>query len=75
VNGIPSSVQDQAPILHRSAAEIRFRVDDVEPCPEPCILTKTRTRLKQDIGRPVLACSHDESSEVILAAGLPHMAW
>ncbi len=69
MNGIPSSVQDHAPILHRSASEITFRVDDVEPCPEPCIPIKTRTRVKQDVGRPLLACSHDESSEFILAAG------
>lgn len=69
MNGIPSSVKDHAPILHRSASEICFRVDEVEPCLEPCIITKTRTRVKQHIGRPLLACSHDESSEVILAAG------
>ncbi len=69
MNGIPSSVQDHAPILHRSATEICFRVDEVEPCLEPCIPIKTRTRVRQDIGRPVLACSHDESSEIILAAG------
>lgn len=69
MNGIPSSVQDHAPILHRTATEICFRVDEVEPCLEPCIPIKTRTRVKQDVGRPVLACSHDESSEVILAGG------
>ena len=69
MNGIPSSVQDQAPILHRSATEICFRVDEVEPRLEPCTLTKARTRLRQHIGRPLLACSHDESSEVIQAAG------
>lgn len=73
MKGIPSSIKDQAPILHRSAAEICFRVDDVEPCLEPCTLTKTSTRVRQDIGRPLLACSHDESSEVILAGGAaPH---
>ncbi len=36
---------------------------------QPCTLTKIRTRVRQDIGRPLLACSHDESSEVILAGG------
>lgn len=66
---IPSSVKDHAPILHRSPTEICFRVDEVEPCLELCILTKTRTRVRQDVGRPLLACSHDESSEVILAGG------
>jgi hypothetical protein len=69
LKGIRSSVKDQAPILHRSPSEICFRVDEVEPCLEPCTLTKTRTRVRQNIGRPVLACSHDESSEVVLAAG------
>ncbi|MDR4469071.1 MAG: DUF4419 domain-containing protein [Nitrospira sp.] len=69
MNGIPSSVKDHAPILHRSATEICFRVDEVEPCLEPCSLIKTRTRVKQDVGRPLLACSHDESSEVIQATG------
>lgn len=69
MNGIPSSVQDHAPILHRTATEICFRVDEVEPCLEPCIPIKTPTRVKQDVGRPLLACSHDESSEVILEGG------
>ncbi len=69
MKGIPSSVRDHAPILHRSASEICFRVDEVEPCLEPCIPIKTRTRVRQDIGSPVLACSHDESSEVLLSAG------
>ncbi len=69
MNGIPSSVKDHASILHRSASEICFRVDEVEPSQQPCPLTKTRTRVRQDVGRPLLACSHDESSEVILAAG------
>ncbi|HNP83421.1 MAG TPA: DUF4419 domain-containing protein [Nitrospira sp.] len=66
---IPSSVKDHAPILHRSAIEICFRVDEVEVSYQPCTLTKTCTRVRQDIGRPLLACSHDESSEVILEAG------
>ena len=69
MNGIPFSVKDHAPILHRSATAICVRVDEVEPCREPCIPIKTRTRVKQDVGRPVLACSHDESSEVILEGG------
>jgi hypothetical protein len=69
LKGIRSSVQDQAPILHHSATEICFRVDEVEPCLAPCTLTKTRTRAREHIGRPLLACSHDESSAVVLAAG------
>lgn len=69
MKGIRSSVQDQAPILHHSATEICFRADEVEPYLVPCTLTKTRTRVRQNIGRPLLACSHDESSEVVLAAG------
>jgi hypothetical protein len=69
LKGIRSSVQDQAPILHHSATAICFRVDEVEPCLAPCTLTKARTRLREHIGRPLLACSHDESSEVVRAAG------
>ena len=69
MNIIPSSAKDHAPILYRSATEICFRVDEVEPCLEPCLPIKTRTRVKQDVGRPLLACSHDESSEVIQAGG------
>jgi len=69
LKGIPSSAKDHAPILNRSATEIRFRVDEVEPCKEPCQLTNTQARIRRDIGRPLLACSVDESSEVILAGG------
>lgn len=35
MNGIPTSVKDQAPILHRSTTEISFLVDEVEPCRTP----------------------------------------
>ena len=66
---IPSSAKDHAPILHRSATEIRFRVDAVEPCKEPCQLTNTQARIARDIGRPLLACSVDESSEIISVGG------
>lgn len=66
---IPSSVNDHAPILHRSATEICFRVDEVEPCLDPCTLTPAQARVRQHVGRPFLACSHDESSELISATG------
>ncbi|MDF0644274.1 MAG: DUF4419 domain-containing protein [Nitrospira sp.] len=56
---------DHASILHRSANEICFRVDDVEPSARRSSLRRAKSKVEETLGRPLLAFSHDASSKVI----------
>ena len=60
-----TSLANGALILHRSDNEICFQVDDVKPCQERLTSTKARSKLEEKTGRSLLACSHDNSSEVV----------
>ena len=65
MSDIASLLLNQAPILHRSANEICFQVDHVEPCQERLASTKARSKLEEKTGRSLLACSHDDSCTVV----------
>jgi hypothetical protein len=70
---IVSRMKDQAPIVHRTEAEICFRVDDVEPCQELLPLTNARKQLEKRLGRSLQAFTHEQASDIVLGEqGIEH---
>lgn len=70
---VVSRMKDQAPIVHRTEAEICFRVDDVEPRQELLPLTNAREQLEQRLGRSLLTFTYEQSSDIVLGEqGIEH---
>jgi len=68
-----SRLTDQAPIVHRSATEICFRVDDVKPCPERLPFTDAGKQFKKRLGRSLQAFTHEQASDIVLEKyGIEH---
>jgi hypothetical protein len=64
-----SRLTDRAPLIHRLAAEICFRVDDVKPSTERLPLTNARKLFEDKMGRPVEAFAPEAPADVIAAVG------
>ncbi|HKY72985.1 MAG TPA: DUF4419 domain-containing protein [Nitrospira sp.] len=56
---------DHAPILYRSENEVCFQVDDVTPAATPSCLRAAESKLQEAVGRPLVAFSHESSSNVV----------
>ena len=54
-----------APILKQRQNEITFAVDDVEPAPKRLRTVTAKSKLEEELGKPLFAFSHDEGFETV----------
>ncbi|OUL25765.1 DUF4419 domain-containing protein [Nostoc sp. 106C] len=63
-----------APILEQTAGKIRFGVDDVKSAQERLPTKNAKFQLEKQLGKPLLAFSHDDTFEVIPDQGIHPLA-